>query len=247
MQDVILFFLSCIFYLLPCKSHKKFQFNSQDDDDEVPLDLHDHEPKEALHQLRLHLTSFSGISGRSMFSSMCSLIFRRAPSVLWFKSFVELSRDQNKDKKGMTYFVFYVLSAYKYLRVIVGTSDEDTTKGARKRLVWLNYQANISNLSLSYLLSGLCFLYFCLNYKTLRSTLWGYSISWKPWNSLSAILVLLGIVGHANMHVYNIEFLSMSLCCISFALFNRMVLYYWLAKNGITLGMWRKWETSGIF
>jgi hypothetical protein len=142
----------------------------------------------------------------------------------------------------MTYFVFYFLSAYKYLRVIVGTSDEDTTKGARKRLVWLNYQANISNLSLSYFLSGL---YFCLNYEgqpcegTVKVQLKVHTISWKPWNSLSSILVLLGMVVHANMHVYNIEFLPMSLCCISFALFNRMVLYYWLAKNGITLGMWR--------
>ncbi|GMY31772.1 putative nuclear RNA export factor SDE5 [Fagus crenata] len=56
-------------------------------DDLVSLDLHDHEPKDALSLLRLHLTSFSGIP------------------------------------------------AFKYLKVIVGTSDEDTKKGARKRLI----------------------------------------------------------------------------------------------------------------
>ncbi|XP_059443629.1 putative nuclear RNA export factor SDE5 isoform X1 [Corylus avellana] len=55
--------------------------------DEMSLDLRGHERKEALHLLRIHLTSFSGIL------------------------------------------------AFKYLRVIVGTSDEDTTKGARKRLI----------------------------------------------------------------------------------------------------------------
>ncbi|GLT62148.1 hypothetical protein SLA2020_348060 [Shorea laevis] len=68
------------------KSAQKLLETSQGDD-EVPLDLLDHGPKEALHLFRLHLTSFSGIP------------------------------------------------AYKYLRVIVGTSDEDTTKGARKRLI----------------------------------------------------------------------------------------------------------------
>ncbi|KAJ7948634.1 SMR domain-containing protein [Quillaja saponaria] len=56
-------------------------------DDEVSLDLHLHEPREALQLLRLHLTNLSGTL------------------------------------------------AFTYLKVIVGTDDEDTKKGARKRLI----------------------------------------------------------------------------------------------------------------
>ncbi|XP_017980244.1 PREDICTED: putative nuclear RNA export factor SDE5 isoform X2 [Theobroma cacao] len=57
------------------------------DDEVLPLDLRNFEPKDAVNLLRVHLTSVSGI-----------------PSI-------------------------------KYLKVIVGTIEEDTKKGARKRLV----------------------------------------------------------------------------------------------------------------
>ncbi|KAM3696757.1 hypothetical protein ACB098_06G063600 [Castanea mollissima] len=67
------------------KSAQKVYETSQDD--EVSLDLHDHEPKDAVHSLRLHLTNISGIQG------------------------------------------------FKYLKVILGTNNEDTKKGAQKRLI----------------------------------------------------------------------------------------------------------------
>lgn len=67
------------------KSAQKVFEASQDD--EVSLDLHDHEPKDAVHSLRLHLTNICGIQG------------------------------------------------FKYLKVILGTNNEDTKKGARKRLI----------------------------------------------------------------------------------------------------------------
>ncbi|XP_004293100.1 PREDICTED: uncharacterized protein LOC101293853 [Fragaria vesca subsp. vesca] len=57
------------------------------DDDSVSLDLHDHEPKEAIRTLRFQLAYLSG------------------------------------------------MPAFKYLRIVVGSNDEDTTRGARRRLI----------------------------------------------------------------------------------------------------------------
>ncbi|PRQ31334.1 hypothetical protein RchiOBHm_Chr5g0034321 [Rosa chinensis] len=68
------------------KSTEKL-LQTRDDDDSVSLDLHDHEPKEAIRTLRLELTYLSG------------------------------------------------MPAFKYLRIIVGSNDEDTTRGARRRLI----------------------------------------------------------------------------------------------------------------
>ncbi|XP_021288199.1 putative nuclear RNA export factor SDE5 isoform X2 [Herrania umbratica] len=69
------------------RSAEKILETSCRDDEVLPLDLRNFEPKEAVNLLRVHLTSVSGI-----------------PSI-------------------------------KYLKVIVGTIEEDTKKGARKRLV----------------------------------------------------------------------------------------------------------------
>ncbi|WRX28717.1 protein of unknown function DUF1771 - like 2 [Theobroma cacao] len=69
------------------RSAEKILETSCRDDEVLPLDLRNFEPKDAVNLLRVHLTSVSGI-----------------PSI-------------------------------KYLKVIVGTIEEDTKKGARKRLV----------------------------------------------------------------------------------------------------------------
>lgn len=66
-------------------AEKLFRIN-ESNNDEMPLDLHEHAPKQALRLLKFHLTTLSGIH------------------------------------------------AIKYLRVIVGTGDEDR-KGARKKLI----------------------------------------------------------------------------------------------------------------
>ncbi|XP_021599541.1 putative nuclear RNA export factor SDE5 isoform X2 [Manihot esculenta] len=68
-------------------SKKIFETKNVDTKDELPLDLHDHDAKEAMRLLKRHLSTLSGI-----------------PSI-------------------------------KYLKVIIETDEEDTSKGARRRLV----------------------------------------------------------------------------------------------------------------
>ena len=81
--------------------------------------------------------------------------------------FLSFSRDQNKKTKGMTrlwILLFFFYSGFKYLKVILGTNDEDTKKGSRKRLVWLNSQANKQFKPVLFAFEAIIFLHFCLNY-----------------------------------------------------------------------------------
>lgn len=69
--------------------------------------------------------------------------FRLCQLVLWLKSFFKSLADQSKNtKREKVTFYFALLSDFRYLRIIVGTSDEDTPKGARRRLV--NYLAHVN-------------------------------------------------------------------------------------------------------
>ena len=88
--------------------------------EEMSLDLHEHEPKEAIRFLRLHLSSLSGIPCRSFFFLVH----------IFFSSL----------KYTMTWF-YISSSAIRYLKVTVSGNTEDTKEGARKRLVcWvINY------------------------------------------------------------------------------------------------------------
>nr|KYP40976.1 hypothetical protein KK1_037665 [Cajanus cajan] len=77
-------------------AQKLLQSSYESNDEEIPLDLHEHEPNQALHLLKFHLTTISGIH------------------------------------------------SIKYLRVIVGTEDEDR-KGTRKKLVRHTFDISLTN------------------------------------------------------------------------------------------------------
>ncbi|XP_027342931.1 putative nuclear RNA export factor SDE5 [Abrus precatorius] len=100
------------------KSAQKLFRTNETNDDEIPLDLHEHEPKQALHLLKLHLTSLSGIHGRQQFLCKSFDYGKNCMAHL----------DPINDIRTLTF------PAIKYLRVIVGTGDEDR-KGARKKLI----------------------------------------------------------------------------------------------------------------
>lgn len=86
----------------------------------VLLDLHDHEPKEALRSLKCHLTSLSGIAGKSLSYSLHALS--------WF----QLGKWHG--------FLLLLFSAIPRLKVFVGSNENDTKREARKKRVrtWRN-------------------------------------------------------------------------------------------------------------
>ncbi|CAN0892439.1 Endonuclease MutS2 [Linum grandiflorum] len=94
---------------------KLFETKYAETEDQVPLNLHEHDPKEAIRFLKLHLSNLSGIS--CAFALLISLL-----------KCVQLPHYQSC-------FLFFLASAIKYLKIVVETNEEDTSKGKRKRTV----------------------------------------------------------------------------------------------------------------
>lgn len=93
-----------------------FIIRNDEAQDEMTLDLHDLGAKDALRLLKRHLLSFSGIPCKSVFSQLYFSI----------KLFTVI------EIIGIS---LSFPSAFKSLKVILETKDEDATKGSRRRMV----------------------------------------------------------------------------------------------------------------
>ncbi|KHG25816.1 Gag-Pol polyprotein [Gossypium arboreum] len=93
-------------------NQKIFETRNTETDDEMLLELHNHGTREAIQLLKCHLSSLAGIPCKSPLSQ--------------FGSALEL----NCSTHGCV-----LQSAFKYLKVIINTDKEDSSKGTCRRLV----------------------------------------------------------------------------------------------------------------